>query len=102
MNGSVLIIILLIATVTPFLVCYCLARFAPRFRYLPSILLALAALYFLIAGINAKPTGGGISGFGDMYIIGDIIAGLVFLIASAIAFLLSFVMHWWRRTRHDQ
>ena len=101
MNLNVLVLIVLIATAVPCLISYCLIRFLPRARYLPSVLLGIAGLYFFNSGASTKPTGGGISGFGDLYIVGDFIAGTVFLAASGVAFLLSFLMHKWWRSRHD-
>ncbi|MDA3797941.1 MAG: hypothetical protein PF692_02555 [Kiritimatiellae bacterium] len=100
MNESVLIIIILIATVIPFLISYCLIRFLPKARYLPALLLVIGGLYFLLDALSTKPTGGGISGFGDMNIIGGVIAGIICILASGVAFLLSWLMYKWRRSKH--
>ncbi|MDI6741153.1 MAG: hypothetical protein QMD11_00295 [Smithella sp.] len=96
MNERVLILIVLIATVIPCLISYCLIRFVPRLRYLPSVLLGIAGLYFFLSGASTKPTGGGISGFGDLPIYAELVVGGLFILASGVAFLLSFLMFkWW-------
>lgn len=97
---NVLIVVVLIATAIPCLIAYCLIRFVPRARYLPSVLLGTAGFYFFISGANTKPTGGGISGFGDLHIFAAVMIGGIFILAAGVAFLLSFLMYRRWRSRH--
>lgn len=102
MNMNVLVLIILIATAIPCLVSYCLIRFVPRARYFPSVLLGIAGFCFFISAAGTKPTGGGISGFGDLPIFAEWIIGGIFILAAGVAFLLSFLMHKWWRSRHER
>jgi len=101
MHEEVALLIILIATAIPCLVAYGLIRFAPRARYFPSILLGIASFWFFISGASSKPTGGGISGFGDFAIFAELILGGIFILAAGVAFLLSFLMYRWWRSRHE-
>lgn len=100
MNESVLFVIILIAVFVPCVIAYLFIRFLPRLRYLPSVLLLLLGLGFFISGASSKPTGGGISGFSDLYIFAALMIGGVFILAAGVAFLLSFLMYRWWRARH--
>ena len=100
MNESVLVVIILIAVLIPCVICYLLIRFLPRLRYLPSVLLLMLGLGLFISGASSKPTGGGISGFSDLPIFAELIIGGGFMFAAGVAFLLSFLMYRWWRSRH--
>lgn len=102
MNESVLAVIVLIAVLIPCAISYLLIRFMPQARYLPSVLLGIAGSCFFISGASTKPTGGGISGFGDLPIFANLIIGGLFILAAGVAFLLSFLMHKWWRSRHGR
>lgn len=100
MNERVLVLIVLIATVIPCFISYGLIRYVPRARYLPSGLLGIAGLYFFFSAVSTKPTGGGISGFSDLPIFAGLVIGGVFILASGVSFLLSFLMYKWWKSRH--
>ncbi len=102
MHEEVAILIVLIATAIPCLISYAIIRFAPRARYLPSFLLGIAGFCFFISGASTKPTGGGISGFSDFSIFAELILGGIFILAAGVAFLLSFLMYRWWRSRHER
>lgn len=88
MNESILFLIVLIAVLIPCLVSYLLARFIPKLRYLPSALLLIAGVCFLVTALGTKPTGGGISGFGDLHIFVEMVLGVVSILASGATFFL--------------
>jgi len=100
MNERVLIVIILIVTVVPCVLSYGLIRFAPRVRYLPSVLLGIVGLCIFLSSASTKPTGGGISGFGDLPIFAGLFIGGLFILAGGATFLLSFLMYKWWRSRH--
>ncbi len=102
MNESVLVVIFLIVTLIPCLIAFLLVRFIPGLRYLPSGLLLVAGLCFLLSALGTKPTGGGISGFGDLPIFVEMIIGAVFVIASGVIFVVSFLMYKWLGSRHAE
>ena len=101
MNLNVLVLIVLIATAVPCLISYCLIRFLPRVRYLPSILLGIAGFYFVNSATSSKPAGPDISGLADFGRAGELIIGGIFILAAGVAFLLSFLMYKWWRSRHE-
>ena len=100
MDERVLILIVLVATAIPCAISYGLVRFVPRARYLPSVLLAIAGLGVFFSAVGTKPTGGGISGFGDLPIYAELVIGGLLFFASGVAFVLSFLMYKWWRSRH--
>lgn len=100
MNESVLVVIILIAVLIPCVISYLLIRFLPRLRYLPSVLLLMVGMGIFISGASSRPTGGGISGFSDLPIFAALMIGGIFILGAGVAFLLSFLMYRWWRSRH--
>ena len=102
MHEEVAILIILIATAIPCLVAYGLIRFAPRARYLPSVLLGIVGFCFFISGGSTKPAGPDVSGLGGFVRAGELLIGGVFVLSAGVAFLLSFLMYRWWRSRHER
>ena len=89
------VVIILSVTLISCSVAFFLVRFIPRLRYLPSGLLLVAGLCFLLSTLGTMPN----RGFGDFLAASDltklatIIIGTTFILVSGFTFLVSFLMH---------
>ena len=95
MNDSILLAVGVVAILVVCAVAFLLIRYLPKIRYLPSgLLLGLGLLLFLPAACTA-PSGGGISGFGDLGRAAGMILGLFCMLLSGVTFLLSWLLYRW-------
>ena len=102
MNESVLVKIILIVTLIPIFFSFLFVCFIPKLRYLPTLLVFIIGLCFLLSTQGNEPTGGGpLFTGGNLGKFFAIAGGVMFIISSGIVFFISFLMHKSWKSRKD-